>query len=110
MKEQDVIELLKGMQNPLEDYADIVCAPAFTHGYKYVYPEPEDYAIEEAINALKKQIPMKPSIEGDGCDNEGNMIYDTWLCPNCGAHHEIDYDDYNYCPICGQKVDLSDVN
>ncbi|MBO5069925.1 MAG: hypothetical protein J6C37_06140 [Roseburia sp.] len=63
-----------------------------------------------AIKALENQIPIKPNLEGDGYDNEGNLIYGTWLCPNCDAHYEIDYDDYNYCPICGQKVDLSDIN
>ena len=63
MKEQNAIELLKGMQNPLQDYADMVGAPAFAYGYQYVYQEPEDYAIEEAIIALRekqsrKWIPM----------------------------------------------------
>lgn len=48
------IDLLKSMQNPLQDYADIVGAPAFAHGCRYVYPEPEDYAIETAIIAEKK--------------------------------------------------------
>ena len=49
------IDLLKSMQNPLQDYADIVGAPAFAHGYRYVYPEPEDYAIETAIIALEER-------------------------------------------------------
>lgn len=42
------------MQSPKEDYADIVGAPAGMHGIKYVYPDPEDYAIEEAIEVLKR--------------------------------------------------------
>ena len=54
MKPEKMIELLKGMQSPLEDYAELVGAPAFTYGHKYVYPEPEDYAIEEAIKALEE--------------------------------------------------------
>ena len=54
MKPEKMIELLKGMQSPLEDYAELVGAPAFTYGHKYVYPYPEDYAIEEAIKALKE--------------------------------------------------------
>ena len=54
MKEKEAIKILRSMQNPKEDYADIVCAPAFCTGFKSVYPEPEDYAIEEAINALKE--------------------------------------------------------
>ena len=51
---EETIELLKGMQSPLVDYAELVGAPAFAYGCKYVYPEPEDYAIEEAIEALKE--------------------------------------------------------
>ena len=50
----ETIELLKGIQNKKVDYAEMVGAPAFAYGYKYVYPEPEDYAIEEAIEALKE--------------------------------------------------------
>lgn len=51
---EETIELLKSMQSPLVDYAELVGAPAFAYGCKYVYPEPEDYAIEEAIEALKE--------------------------------------------------------
>lgn len=54
MTENKAIELLRSMQNPKQDYADIVCAPAFCTGFRFVYPEPEDYAIEEAIKALKE--------------------------------------------------------
>lgn len=42
------------MQNKKVDYAEMVCAPAFAYGYEYVYPEPEDYAIEEAVKVLKE--------------------------------------------------------
>ena len=54
MTPEYAIELLKGMQNKKMDYAEMVCAPAFAYGYEYVYPEPEDYAIEEAIKALEE--------------------------------------------------------
>ena len=54
MTENEAIELLRSMQNPKQDYADVVCAPAFCTGFRFVYPEPEDYAIEEAIKALKE--------------------------------------------------------
>ena len=54
MTENKAIELLRIMQNPKQDYADVVCAPAFCTGFRFVYPEPEDYAIEEAIKALKE--------------------------------------------------------
>lgn len=58
-----------------------------------------------AIIALNKQTPKKPDYEGDGYDRKGNMIYDTWVCPNCGEEYEVDYDDYKYCPNCGQRLD-----
>ena len=60
-----------------------------------------------ASEALEKQIPEIPSIEGDGYCPEGNLVYDTWICPNCGKDYEIEYDDYDYCPKCGQKIDKS---
>lgn len=65
-------------------------------------------AINKAISALEKQIPKKPDYEGDGFDEDGYLIYDTWICPNCGKHYEVDYDDYNFCPECGQALDWSD--
>ena len=77
MNNQGAIELLKEMQNPLQDYADMVGAPAFAYGYRYVYPEPEDYAIEIAITALENQekyrwhkvsdgdLPPEPKTEDD---------------------------------------------
>lgn len=54
MTPEEAIEMLRGMQNKKVDYAEMVCAPAFAYGYEYVYPEPEDYAIEEAVKALKE--------------------------------------------------------
>lgn len=63
--------------------------------------------VEELKEAREKQIPQTPCIEGDGYCPEGNLVYDTWICPNCEEHYEIDYDDYDYCPKCGQAIDKS---
>ena len=58
-----------------------------------------------AIEALEKQIPEVPNYEGDGYIN-GELIYDTWICPCCGRYYELDCnDDYIYCPQCGQRID-----
>lgn len=65
-----------------------------------------DDAIYVAIEALEKQLPMEPDYEGDGYA-DGELVYDTWICPNCGRHYEVDYDDYEYCPQCGQRIDWS---
>lgn len=63
--------------------------------------------VEECRTAREKQIPMKPMYEGDCCDGSGRLIYDTWICPNCGERYELDYDDYDYdiCMNCGQAID-----
>lgn len=63
---------------------------------------------KECREAREKQIKKKPSIWGDGHDDEGKMIYDMYDCPNCGKSYEIDYSDYKYCPECGQAIDRSD--
>ena len=63
----------------------------------------------ECIKALEKQITKKPDLEGDGyCD--GQLVYDTWICPCCEEHYEVDYDKYDYCPNCGQALDWSEEN
>ena len=62
---------------------------------------------EECRAAAEKQIAKKPDFEGDGYA-DGHLVYDTWICPCCGKHYEVDYDDYDFCPNCGQKLDWSD--
>ena len=64
--------------------------------------------VEECRTARERQISKKPMYEGDGYDDSGNLIYDTWICPNCGERYEVDYDDYDFCPNCGQRLDWSD--
>lgn len=59
-------------------------------------------------DALRKQIPQKPHYEGDGYDDSGNIIYDTWICPNCEDRYEVDYEIHQYCPMCGQRIDWSE--
>lgn len=65
-------------------------------------------AIDAAIAALEKQMPKKPTYEGDGYWN-GQLVYDTWVCPNCEKRYEVDCDNYDHCPNCGQHIDWSEV-
>ncbi len=67
-------------------------------------------ALEMAKQALEKQIPKKPDIYGDGYDNNGNLIYDTYDCPNCHTSYEIECEKYDYCPCCGQALNWSEEN
>ena len=60
-------------------------------------------ALIMAVEALQKQIPLEPYYSGDGYWN-GELVYDTWTCPNCSKSYEVDYDDYAYCPNCGQRI------
>ena len=65
--------------------------------------------VEECRAAVEKQIPKKHNIEGDGYA-DGQLVYDTWICPCCEKHYEIDCDSYDYCPNCGQHIDRSEIN
>lgn len=60
-----------------------------------------------AISALEKQVAETPDYEGDGYA-DGELVYDTWICPNCGEYYEVGYHDYDYCPKCGQHIQHED--
>lgn len=84
------------------------------HGYKrldeYMKNTNRLPACYMAISALEKQIPKKPTYDGDGYAPDGTFIWDEWICPNYGSAYEVDYDDYDYCPKCGQRIDWSEEN
>lgn len=55
MTEKEAIKILRNIQNAKKvEYEDAACAAAWFSIFKYVYPEPEDYVIEEAIKALEE--------------------------------------------------------
>lgn len=63
------------------------------------------FTFSSLLEAREKQTAKKPDCEGGGYA-DGQLVYDTWICPCCDKRYEVDYDDYDYCPNCGQKIDL----
>lgn len=53
--------------------------------------------------ADRRDTATAPMYEGDGC-SDGEIVYDIWICPNCGTKYEVDCDDYDFCPNCGQRI------
>lgn len=53
---------------------------------------------EEAIEAWnrrsEKESPLPVEYEGDGYDDNGELIYDTAYCPNCRNEYEVYYDNH----------------
>lgn len=117
MTPEGTIELLRGIQNKKVDYAEMVCAPAFAYGYEYVYPEPEDYAIEEAIKALNEIQQYREIGTVEECreavekqrakkPKELDTEYGYFICGNCGGAiaYTDDFKSHKYCLNCGQAI------
>ena len=121
MTENKAIELLRSIQNPKQDYANVVCAPAFCTGFRFVYPEPEDYAIEEAIKALEEIQQYREIGTVEECreavekQKAKKIIIEPYCpteCPTCGHELSTSLGDgyYKYptflkrCPNCGQAI------
>ena len=58
---------------------------------------------EQIMELKERNTPKETIYEGDGY-SEGEMVYDVWICPNCGVKYEVDYEDYDFCPDCGQMI------
>lgn len=74
------IKILRNMQNPRIDYADMVGAPVFCYGKRYVFPEQEDYAIETALIALNEK-----------------------KARNTHRNNVVESNMYNKCPDCSRR-------
>lgn len=64
--------------------------------------------LEQMHELKERDTAKKPTYEGDGYAPDGTFVWDEWLCPNCGTRYEVDYDEYDHCPNCGQKIDWSE--
>lgn len=80
---------------------------------KLRYPELPDGLVmvglearQEAIEALKKQIPMKPNNIKSILDFSGRYYTTKGNCPVC--NREGLYKSDFYCNKCGQKLDWSE--
>lgn len=108
MTEKEAIKILQGaIKKP--NAKDRYLGQAVTMGIQALEENQKYHAIGtvEEFKALKeKAVSKKPNYEGDGYYN-GELVLDTWICPNCGKSYEVDYDNYDYCPNCGQNIDHS---
>ena len=64
-------------------------------------------AFDLETGALRKRTPARPSICGTH-RADGLLVLDTWKCPNCRESYEIECDDFNFCPNCGQAIDWAE--
>lgn len=70
--------------------------------------------INEALDKIKelvdKATPTELYYEADGYA-DGELVYDTAICQNCGRAFEVEYDEQtNYCSNCGQRLDWGNDN
>ena len=99
----NIERLQLSIQTVKENIAILESQESEDAGY-YLQLEHEKMVLE----ALEKQIPKQPDLEGDGYDENGELIYDTGFCPTCRHEFEVYYDATKYCPNCGQLLDWSE--
>lgn len=58
---------------------------------------------EQIMELKARDTPKEAIYEAYGDQGDGEDP-DAWICPNCGAKYEVDYDDYDFCPDCGQMI------
>jgi hypothetical protein len=58
-------------------------------------------ALNMAVSALEKQIPMKPEYK----PLKTGLITTNYKCPICGCRRLWHTKDIAFCPDCGQKLD-----
>lgn len=100
IKALEEIQQYRALGTP-EELAEVAVALMGFHEYQQIG------TLEECRAAMEKQTAKRPDYEGDGYA-DGQLVYDTWICPCCGRRYEVDYDEYDYCPYCGQKIKRRD--
>ena len=72
--------------------------------------KPDEEAEKIAIEAMKKQMPMKPVIEQGAPSYYGgtSICRHYYSCPKCGEEVGRGDDKANYCHDCGQAIDWTE--
>lgn len=83
----------------LGEYEDTGLTPEQIREIDRLYAE----KCREVAELRQRDTAKEPQYEGDGY-HDGDLICDTWICPNCGERYEVEYDIYDFCPKCGQKI------
>ena len=65
----------------------------------------DPWAVEIAVDAMRKQIPQKPKKEKEPRYGMGYTYHD-WICPTCGRTIALEpaISGKHHC-ICGQAID-----
>lgn len=98
MTVQEVIEQLRAMYPKTSRLVD----GRYTGGFDD-HNSKGGVALDMAIEVLEKQIPKEPYFEGDGY-YDGSLVYDTWRCPSCDSEYEVEFEEHECCPHCGQAI------
>lgn len=98
-KYQHAFDKLKNIDSPDIEQKEALEVCGITYYYDL---------LDTLYDLVEKETATEPDIEGDGYFR-GELVYDTWICPRCGTRYEICYDDYEYCPKCGQHIDRSGI-
>lgn len=99
MNENKYQEALNNIENiVLESSNDGYHDPRTVQDFYYQ----DCYTLQELVD---KATPQKPCLWGDGCDKQGQIIYDMYDCPVCGKSYELDYQKTRRCDNCGQVFD-----
>lgn len=61
-----------------------------------------DHQLRDLVNRATK---TKPEYWSDSVEEDGQIIFDHWNCPNCHHEFELDYEQHDFCPYCGQAID-----
>ena len=100
-------EQILSIATELKEYKQLGLSPkrlsgyiAFCKRYRELFGAMDFNQIQDLVEL---HTPKQAVYESDGY-SDGEPVYDTWICPNCGYRYEVDYEEYERCPKCGQAI------